>query len=117
MYIHRYIKKMQINHLIKSRHFIGQLPFRISNCFSVNLPTLSTQEICKYDERRRNNLKCAGVKSFSTSSFKQKVRLHANDTYNWERWWKSRIPVNNFRYEIDPYFDEKHYLQQVKGVR
>ena len=55
-------------------------------------------------------------KSFSTSSFKQKVKLSHSDTYTWERWWKSRIPVNNFRYEIDPYFDEEFFLEQVKGV-
>ena len=97
---------MQLNNLIRSRHLISQLPIRISNC-------LTQKEICKFDGRRRNiNLKC-----FSTSSFKQKVKLSHSDTYTWERWWKSRIPVNNFRYEIDPYFDEEFFLEQVKGVR
>ena len=129
---------MPFNHLIRSRHLISQLPFRISNCLSANsknssnqillrqnnyynLSTFSTtqQEICKFDGRRKNNLKSAAVavKSFSTSSFKQKVNLRYEDTYTWERWWKSRVPVNNFRFEIDPYFDEEHFLQQVKGVR
>ena len=103
---------MQFNNLIRSRHLISQLPIRISNC-------LTQKEICKFDGRRRNNnLKCdPAVKSFSTSSFKQKVKLSHSDTYTWERWWKSRIPVNNFRYEIDPYFDEEFFLEQVKGVR
>ena len=102
---------MQFNNLIRSRHLISQLPIRISNC-------LTQKEICKFDGRRRNNnLKCdPAVKSFSTSSFKQKVKLSHSDTYTWERWWKSRIPVNNFRYEIDPYFDEEFFLEQVKGV-